>query len=317
MKAKIYNVNINGADFTASSFENKKEFVTMYSRACDFYAPLLSQGEVRYLKKSESINDSISFLHPNSTAVESKLDVGVIKEKVWRPGLSVEFDKALDIGLDEFNRSKRELRILIEKLKEILLYIEPCSSSMSTYGHKLRELLILTCTAIESAWLSYLKTSAPQIKRATTNDYVKLKDILLLDIYKINFVSHPFLIEFKPFESWSASNPTKTLSWYDAYNKTKHDSLLNFNQSSLENCIHSIGALIVMQCVRFSPYKVLQGQELTAQLINEHFTLEIDNSRLEDFYVPSIKSYSMASGAFSAPMGSTFDSNWSAVPWTI
>lgn len=317
MKAKIYNVNINGVDLVASSFENQNEFVTMYSRASDFYAPILFQGQVQYLQKSASIDVSIQSLHPNSTAVESILDVGVIKEKVWRPGLSEDVDKALDISLDEFNRSKRELRILLEKLKEILLYIEPCSSSMSTYGHKLRELLILTCTAIESAWLSYLKTAAPQIQRATTNDYVKLKDILLLDIYKINFISHPFSFEFKPFENWSASNPTKTLPWYDAYNKTKHDSLLNFNQSSLENCIRSIGALIVMQCVRFSPYRVLQGQELTAQLINEHFTLEIDNSRLEDFYVPSIKSYSMASGAFSAPMGSTFDSNWSAVSWTI
>lgn len=317
MRAKIYNVNIKGENFVAFSFENQKEFVTMYSSPCDFYAPNLLQGNVNYLPKSAPINDLIQQLHPNSKTIDSKLDVGIIKEKVWRPGLNVDFDKALNINLDEFNRSKRELRILIEKLKEILLYIEPCSSSMTTYGHKLRELLILTCTAVESAWLSYLKTAAPQVQRATTNDYVKLKDILLLDIYKINFVSHPFLLEFKPFEGWSSINPTQTLCWYDAYNKTKHDSALNFNKSNLENCIRAIGGLIVMQCVRFSPYRVLNGQELTSQLINEHFNVEIDNPPLDEFYVPSVKSISMASGAFSAPLGTTFDKSWTIEPWTL
>lgn len=317
MKAKIYKTKLNDIDVIATSFNNSKEFVTTYSIASDFYSPLIFQGQVYYAPSSSNIEYTIQQKHPKSVLLDSKNEIGEIKKKVWRPGLNIDHEKALEITNDEFNRSKRELRILIEKLKEILLYIEPSTLSIKTYGHKLRELLILTCTAVESSWLDYLKMAAPIIQRANTNDYVKLKDVLQLGIYKVKFISHPYVLEFKPFESWSVSNPTQTLPWYDAYNKTKHDSQLNFDKSNLENCILAIGSLIIMQCVRFSPYKILQSQEITAQLINEHFIIEIENPLIEEFYIPSIQSTRVAEGAFHAELGSCFENEWKVIPWSI
>lgn len=316
MKSKICTVSMNGLNYLAISYSNGVDFVTMYSECREFYSPLFQQGNVRYSTVSGELSDYINEVHPGATLINSVTDVGVIKRKVWRPGLNIDVDKALDVTKGEFNKSKRELRILIEKLKDILLYVEPCEDSMTTYGHKLRELLILTCTAVESYWLSYLKDAAPSIERPTTRDYVKLKDILLLGIYKIKFVSHPFILEFSPFDLWNRDASTQTLPWYDAYNQTKHDSLKNFDKANLQSCIQAIGALIIMQCVRFGPYDVLQGQELTAQLINEHFVIEIDNPSIADFYVPSFQRVEMATGAISAPLASSINP-WIVEPWSL
>lgn len=316
MKAKLYRTSNNGHNFITSTFENTNDFVTIHTPPNDYFSPILYQGGVTYTQKPGLITDIINSNNPSSNITSSKIDVGSVKKHVWRPGLSVHIEQALNITPEEFNRSKRELRILIEKLKDILLYIEPCDNSMASYGHKLRELLILTCTAIESYWLSYLKFAAPDIRRPSTNDYVKLKDMLLLDTYKINFINHPYSLEFKPFGGWDKERPTQTLSWYDDYNKTKHDSLLNFDKANLKNCIQSIGALIVMQCVRFSPEKVLSGQEITAQLINEHFTISLDNPPLEEFYIPNIERHVMATGAFSAPLASLIH-EWEVEMWSL
>lgn len=38
---------------------------------------------------------------------------------------------------------KIDLKVLAQKLDDILLYVEPSSNSLATYGHKLREFLIL------------------------------------------------------------------------------------------------------------------------------------------------------------------------------
>ncbi|HED3065052.1 TPA: hypothetical protein R4057_002005 [Kluyvera ascorbata] len=316
MKSKICTISMSDVNYLATSYSNDVDFVTIYSKCGEFYSPLFQPGNVLYSTVSGELSDYINENHPGSTVINSVTDVGVIKKKVWRPGLNVDVGKALDVTQGEFNKSKRELRILIEKLKDILLYVEPCESSMDIYGHKLRELLILTCTAVESYWLSYLKDAAPSIERPTTRDYVKLKDILLLGIYKIKFVSHPFILEFSPFDLWSQDAPTRTLPWYDAYNQTKHDSVTNFNKADLRSCIQAIGALIIMQCVRFGPYDVLEGQELTAQLINEHFVIEVGNPSVADFYVPSFQRFEMATGAFSAPLASRMNP-WVVEPWSL
>ncbi|HAT2743898.1 TPA: hypothetical protein I8372_001464 [Citrobacter farmeri] len=316
MKAKFYSVSKNGHDLIASTIENTNDFVTTYTQPRDYFSPILDQGYVTYTPKPGTITNIINNDTLTSNITDSKNDVGKVKKHVWRPGLNCYIEQALNITPEEFNRSKRELRILIEKLKDILLYIEPCDNSMASYGHKLRELLILTCTAIESYWLSYLKFAAPNIQRPRTNDYVKLKDVLLLNTYKVNFINHPYLLEFKPFGNWDEERPTQTLSWYDDYNKTKHDSLLNFDKANLKNCIQAIGALIVMQCVRFSPLKVLSGQEITAQLINEHFIISLDNPPLEEFYIPNIESHETATGAFSAPLASIIH-EWEVEMWSL
>ncbi|AZA89103.1 hypothetical protein EG349_19960 (plasmid) [Chryseobacterium shandongense] len=67
--------------------------------------------------------------------------------------------QGLKTNESERRLSQQALKILLEKLDDLFLYIEPTESSMSTYSHKTRELLILACTEVENFWMHYMQIS--------------------------------------------------------------------------------------------------------------------------------------------------------------
>ena len=219
--------------------------------------------------------------------------------------------------MTEKARAKRELKILIEKLHDILLYIEPDNSCLKVYGHKIRELLILACTECENSWTSYIRLSGNTNQRLTTNDYAKLKNVLYLGDYKVKFLNHPIKIDFHPFKDWDIENPTVSLAWYDGYNKTKHDRENSFQRSTLENCLNAICANIVMFCVRYGPYELIKNNDICSNLINEYFSVELISPQLSSFYIPLLKSMRTDSGVFYGPLASTFERNWQIKPFVL
>src|SRR5690606_5022655 len=103
---------------------------------------------------------------------------GEVVSGVWRPGLYFKREIHQALAIDEYTQRSAEqsLRVLIEKLDEILLYIEPSQIGLRSYGHKCRELLILACTEVESLWAQYMRLAniTPAGRTFSTNDYVKL-----------------------------------------------------------------------------------------------------------------------------------------------
>lgn len=312
MKAYIYKITRNGKDFICSKFDNTNERVTIYHENGDIFQQYWQQGEVVYENITNNLSDSVP-----SSAILSTNEVGNIISHVWRPGLCLDIPKALNINEGEKARAKRELKILIEKLHEILLYIEPDTICLNTYGHKIRELLILACTECENSWASYIRLAGNTSDRLTTCDYVKLKEKLFLNEYQVTFSNHPITINFTPFANWNDKQPTISLQWYDSYNKTKHNKDKFFNEATLESCLNAISAVIIMFCVRYSPYELLEARDICSNLINEYFSIELVNPQIETFYIPYLKSVQMASGAFSAPLASTFEQDWSIQPFTL
>src|SRR5690242_12333578 len=98
------------------------------------------------------------------------------------------FAKGLGTTDTERHEHLQSVRLLIERLDELFLYIEPSANSLLTYGHKTRELLILACTEVENAFRHYFRVSnTPPIngREYTTNDYVKLHPTLFLPEFEI------------------------------------------------------------------------------------------------------------------------------------
>ena len=81
-----------------------------------------------------------------------------------------------------------------------------------------------------------------------TNDYYVLADILKLKNYAIRFHRHHDFGTLTPFKDWSKDNPTKSLVWYDSYNKIKHDRENNFELANMKNAIDSVAAFAI-RCV--------------------------------------------------------------------
>lgn len=220
-----------------------------------------------------------------------KNNPGEVVSSVWRPGLyyKTHIHQALNTNEYEQRTAEQGLRILIEKLDEILLYIEPSPIGLQSYGHKSRELLILACTEVENQWAKYMRiaNATPNGRPFNTNDYVKLAAPLYLKEFKVNFNLIQNGYNVSPFINWSTASPTQSLNWYNAYNKTKHDRENHFSEATLENCLHSIAAAIVMFSVRHGPFTLTDGGGALTALFNQHFSISLENPDPKSFYMPA------------------------------
>lgn len=274
------------------AYESDNHFIHIYSNDKGFY--IISIGLTAIEKKKGDLRDWVRNRFGAEDIKELNLEVGHSLDGVWRPSLYFYEDtfQALNVTKLEMRLSEQALRLLVERLDEILLYIEPCEESLSTYSHKNRELLIISCTELENFWKSYfLKTNTPAFnkKTYTTKDYVKLCEKLHLKEFQFSLKSYPAIPNIQPFKTWNSLSPTASINWYDAYNKTKHDRNTHFNQATLINCINAVVANLIIHCVKFSPFPMFEQSNTFSSLINQHFEAQLVNPDFQTFYLPKIE----------------------------
>lgn len=150
--------------------------------------------------------------------------------------------------------SKGQLVSLLNRLEDIFQTVHPCEETFTTYGHEIRNLLILACTEVEAQWKGILDTHKYVTKsKHSTRDYIKLNSALKLNKYSVALPFYPWLPKIHPFRHWKKGNPTQSLDWYDSYNKIKHDREENFDYAKL---IHAINAVCACYIMLFAQYGV-------------------------------------------------------------
>lgn len=185
---------------------------------------------------------------------------GYYYPRVWRLGCLE--DNFISEGEPIFNnnilrQAVTTTIILLKKLLIIFETIEPTSSNLECFGLEVRNLLLLACMEVETNLIGILKANdyvSPRGDRMNTQDYVKLLEPLQLYRYSIKFEFYPDLKTYKPFETWDSNSPTKSIPWYDAYNKTKHNREQELSSASLLHTIESISALLILIYAQFGPY---------------------------------------------------------------
>ena len=163
-----------------------------------------------------------------------------------------------------------------------MLFVEPSKEGLKAYSHKARELLFLACSDLECSLKKYNFGKNDSMK-----DYVKLTEYIDLTRYKLSLVGYTNPYKCCPFENWSKEEPSKSISWYDAYNKLKHNRDKNFHLATLENCINAIAANIILFAVRYSPRYLYEKDDVCSNLIKSSLDYRIENSM--DFYIPIIE----------------------------
>ena len=175
---------------------------------------------------------------------------------------------------------------IFESVRRLFLFLEPAKENLPTFGHKIREGLILACTEVESAWRSVLEANSSNKKASySTNDYYSLVAPLRLKDWTVVLKDYPDLGSFSPFASWDESKPTKSLFWYDAYNAVKHHREERFQQASFGSLINAAAALHIMQSAQFGPeiYDRFFGNEQSPFFTSRHPVYE-----LSDLYAPDL-----------------------------
>lgn len=146
-----------------------------------------------------------------------------------------------------------QLEYLTDALARVLQVVHPEPATLRTYGHEIRNLLIIACTEVEAQCKAVLDANeyARSKKHYSTADYVKLTGAMKLGGYSVQLVACPWLAPVSPFTRWRADAPTKSLAWYDAYNAVKHDRETNFRQAQLRHAISAVAACAVLAWCQF------------------------------------------------------------------
>jgi hypothetical protein len=273
------------------AYETETHFVHFYGKNKGLN--VISVGLTVIEQKNGTLTDWVTKVFGAQNISPLALPIGDTIESIWRPSLyySNDIQNALNIDPFEQRSAEQALRVLIEKLDEILLYVEPSESGLRSYSHKCRELLILACTEVENLWTSVFQKAQiqPQNSRMyTTQDYVKLLPKACLNEFEITFRNYNGLRNFQPYVNWTAQQPTQSLNWYHAYNKTKHDRNTAFNEATLENVMDAIAAIVAMFCAKFGPFSLLNDNNTLSSLINQHFNICLKDSDPSTYYVPKI-----------------------------
>lgn len=250
----------------------KDQNVFLKIKAADFSPQIIDK---LITNSTYNIDEVITKGYKYAITDKKPMQVGVKHKHIWKPLIRDNIVGELEINRCELYRAKRDMAILIQKLQEVLLYIEPSKSGLQTYSHRLRELLILACTDLECALKHYNFGNNHDM-----SDYCKILDLIDLGKYRVILTGYSMLYETSPFEDWG---PEK-LTWYKEYNDTKHNRNTNFNLATLDNCLKAVCANIVMFCVRYSPYFLYNENDWCSNLIRNTFDVIIEPDK--DIYIP-------------------------------
>jgi hypothetical protein len=173
--------------------------------------------------------------------------------------------------------------LLIQKdLQDIFEFIEPSDTNMNTYSFRIHELFMRTCIEIEANFKAILKENIfnptdkhekplPE-KKWNIHNYQIVNKTHHLSSYK----AHVPIWEgtksiFEPFAEWSAA---KELTWYQAYNKSKHDRKLAFKEANFGNLLNAVTGLLVLLSSQFGTEDFSPGSTTLSVNVDSYYSTE-------------------------------------------
>jgi hypothetical protein len=167
-------------------------------------------------------------------------------------------------------------------VEQVCRVVHPEGQNLNTFGHEIRNLLILACTELEAYWKCILNANG--VDGSSTNDYVKLSHAMRLPEYRVDFSYYPWLEPVAPFESWgSTGSPSQELEWYSAYNKTKHNRDASFAEATLLRAFKALAGCFVMLCAQYGSTFALKGDAAARAFLR---LLDTPAWNPSDLYVP-------------------------------
>lgn len=290
METEVYFAKKDGILLIAYQ-NNKKQNVFLQVGYAD-YAPQIDS--ILICDSSYNIEMVIQNAYEYPLIDKKTMEIGIKYRHIWKPLMQNNIEKELDFTVPDAYRAKRDLGILLQKLQEILLFVEPSEEGLKAYSHKARELLFLACSDLECSLKKYNFS-----KNERMNDYIELTKYIDLTKYKISLVGYTNPYKCCPFEKWSVDEPSKSIPWYYAYNQLKHNIDKNFYLATLENCINAIAANIILFAARYSIRYIYGKDDTCSNLIRSSLDYRIENSM--DFYIPIFEGERSYSGAFTMP----------------
>lgn len=168
---------------------------------------------------------------------------------------------------NEPSRFTRAFLLIQKDLIELFNFIEPADQNLKTYSYKTHELLLRACIEIEANCKNILLENTytkKSPKDFNIKDYHLIEKSHHLSEYKVQMPHWEGKVStFQPFRDWGEpadpANP-HVLSWYSAYNQTKHNRSDQFHQASFEIMLNAVTGLAALLWAQFRDEDFLSSQ---------------------------------------------------------
>lgn len=153
----------------------------------------------------------------------------------------------------------RAFLLIQSDLQKLFEYIEPSDQNLNTFSYRIHELFMRTCIEIEANFKAILKENIfnpvdrsgaviPE-RRWNITLYKKVNKTHHLSSYAAYIpIWDGTQSKFEPFKEWDSGD---TLSWYQSYNRSKHDRKTEFREANLANLLNAVSALLVLLSSQF------------------------------------------------------------------
>lgn len=143
--------------------------------------------------------------------------------------------------------------LLIQKdLIDLLDYVEPSDQNLKCYSYRIHEVLLRACIEFEANCKAILIENGYPKKENDLKipDYFKIEKSHLLSKYKVLIPAWTgFKGEWQPFAQWASGD--HTLTWYQAYNATKHNRHNAFQSATFEAMLNAVCGCVVILSAQF------------------------------------------------------------------
>jgi len=153
----------------------------------------------------------------------------------------------------------RALLLILDDLRSIFEYVEPSDEGRTAFSYRIHALLMRTCIEIEANFKAIFEanTFSRPTNRLTMRDFRKIDVTHHLSSYEAmlpmwNGVS-PAIRPFEPWQSLRGQSVPQgvPLTWYQAYNASKHSRQQAFKQANLWTLIEAVAGLIILVTAQF------------------------------------------------------------------
>jgi len=160
----------------------------------------------------------------------------------------------------------RAFLLIQQDLHELFSYVEPSEANLGTYSHRIQQLLMRTCIEIEANFTAILLDNG--YAKAVSGTNLNMGDYKLIDLSHRISAYHVRIPGWKgacdtrqPFASWSINQP---LTWYRAYNISKHNRHENFQLATFDALIDAFCGLNILLSAQFMDEEYSPGSKSIA-----------------------------------------------------
>lgn len=147
--------------------------------------------------------------------------------------------------------------MLEKKFINTTMYVEVSTLNYSTFSNEYASLLQLVGAELDSFFKAYCGYDAEAKK--TIADYARyiLTEYPDIKNQEIEVMGRDIII--KPFENWDSTRAKQSLPWWEAFDNIKHNRIGNKADASLENVLHILAALFLLEMKHLSKISAEQN----------------------------------------------------------